>query len=94
MNHRYVSLPVNSKDSLIRSKFTNTIKMIPLCDENGNLVDVADVLKSHRIPVLEPSLSGREMEYVQNCIQSNWISSQGNYVTRFEYVFSQMHNNF
>ena len=92
MNDKYVSLPVTSKDSLIRSKFTNKIKMIPLCDETGNLVDVADILKSHRIPVLEPSLSGREMEYVQECIQSNWISSQGSYVTRFEKVFSEMHH--
>lgn len=92
MNHKYLSLPVTSKDSLIRSKFSNKIKFIPLCDEIGNLVDVADIFKSHRIPVLEPSLSGREMEYVQDCIQSNWISSQGSYVTRFEKIFSKMHH--
>ncbi len=93
MNHKYISLPVTSKDSLIRSKFSSKIKIIPLCDEMGNLVDVADIFKSHRIPVLEPSLSGREMEYVQDCIHSNWISSQGSYVTHFEKVFSDMHHN-
>ena len=49
MNNKYISLPVTSKDSLIRSKFSSKIKIIPLCDEMGNLVDVADIFKSHRI---------------------------------------------
>jgi perosamine synthetase len=92
MNNKYISLPVNSKDSLIRSKFTNELKMIPLCDELGNLVDVADALRSHRIPIMEPQLSGRELEYVQDCIRTNWISSQGSYVSKFEKIFSEMHD--
>jgi perosamine synthetase len=36
------------------------------------------------IPINEPLLSGREMEYVQNCIQTSWISSAGQYINRFE----------
>lgn len=92
MNKNYTFLPVTSENTLIRSTFTEELKMIPLCDELGNLVDVADILRSHRIPILEPLLAGRELEYVQNCIQTNWISSQGRYVTQFEDVFSKMHN--
>lgn len=36
------------------------------------------------IPVNEPLLPGREMEYVQDCVQTAWISSAGKYITRFE----------
>lgn len=36
------------------------------------------------IPVNQPLLPGREMEYVQDCIQTAWISSAGKYINRFE----------
>ncbi len=36
------------------------------------------------IPVCEPNLSGREREYVLDCIDSGWISSRGKYVPLFE----------
>ena len=41
-------LNVNIEDSKIREKFSNELKLTPLCDDKGNLVDVADVLKSHK----------------------------------------------
>jgi perosamine synthetase len=40
------------------------------------------------IPVSEPNLGGKELEYVKDCISSNWISSIGKYVTRFEEMFA------
>jgi perosamine synthetase len=40
------------------------------------------------IPVSEPNLSGKELEYVQDCIESSWISSIGKYVTKFEKLFA------
>lgn len=36
------------------------------------------------IPVYTPSLSGREVEYAMDAVQSGWISSLGKYVDRFE----------
>lgn len=91
MNRSFASLPVNSDESLIRQSFSPRLRLLPLCDEHGRVVDVADALRSHRIPVLEPELSGKELEYVQDCIDSNWISSQGRYVARFEEMFEEMH---
>jgi len=41
------------------------------------------------IPVSEPRLGGKELEYVKDCIKSNWISSAGKYVARFEEMFAQ-----
>jgi perosamine synthetase len=40
-----------------------------------------------RIPVCQPYLNGREMEYVQDAVCSTWISSQGKYLERFEQEF-------
>ena len=36
------------------------------------------------IPIMKPSLRGNELKYVTNCVKSEWISSQGIYVTKFE----------
>jgi perosamine synthetase len=36
------------------------------------------------IPLCEPCLSGREWEYVRECLDSGWVSSVGQYVSRLE----------
>ena len=36
------------------------------------------------IPLCEPALLGRELEYVSDCVTTGWISSAGEYVLRFE----------
>ncbi|NJM94422.1 MAG: DegT/DnrJ/EryC1/StrS aminotransferase family protein [Cytophagales bacterium] len=41
-------------------------------------------------PVYRPSLDGREAEYVNECLRSNWISSKGSYVHLFEQEFAAM----
>jgi perosamine synthetase len=40
------------------------------------------------IPVNTPLLNGNELEYVTDCINSGWISSEGSYVAKFENLFS------
>ena len=42
------------------------------------------------IPVCEPFLSGKELEYVIDCLKSNWISSQGKYIGEFEEKFANV----
>ncbi len=41
------------------------------------------------IPVNEPLLDGNELEYVTDCIKSGWISSVGDYITKFEQSFAE-----
>ena len=36
------------------------------------------------IPVNEPCLGAREMEYVMECVQTGWISSEGRFIEAFE----------
>jgi perosamine synthetase len=40
------------------------------------------------IPVNEPLLNGNELKYVQECIETGWISSEGPFVKRFEEEFA------
>jgi len=36
------------------------------------------------IPVSEPLLAGAEAKYVEDCIRTGWVSSEGSYLTAFE----------
>lgn len=45
---------------------------------------------SQSIPVAEPDLTGNELAYVADAIRSNWISSSGAYVERFEREFARI----
>ena len=47
------------------------------------------MMKNNKIPVYKPLLSGKEKEYVDECLESTWISSKGQYVSRFENEFSK-----
>ncbi|HEY7368741.1 MAG TPA: DegT/DnrJ/EryC1/StrS family aminotransferase, partial [Thermoanaerobaculia bacterium] len=40
------------------------------------------------IPVWQPVLDGREEIYVLDALRSNWVSSLGPYIVRFEESFA------
>ena len=40
------------------------------------------------IPVNEPIIGAAEKQYVMDCLDSGWISSEGEYVTKFEQEFA------
>lgn len=79
---------VNMTIAEIADIFTEKIRVVPILDSNNNIVDVAFYDKRLHLPISEPSLSGKELEYVTDCITSNWISSAGNYVQQFESNFA------
>jgi perosamine synthetase len=41
------------------------------------------------IPLSEPTLQGRELEYVTDCLESGWVSSNGEYIARFERALAE-----
>jgi perosamine synthetase len=41
-----------------------------------------------KIPVYQPSLRGNEKKYVNECLDSTWISSKGKFVEQFEAAFA------
>ena len=44
------------------------------------------------IPVYQPSITNLEKKYVNECLDSSWISSRGKYVDLFENSFAQKTN--
>lgn len=40
------------------------------------------------IPIYQPSLSGNEKKYVNECLDSTWISSKGRFIAEFESRFA------
>ncbi len=45
-------------------------------------------MKNKPIPVNTPLLTGNEIKYLSECIESGWISSEGPFVQKFEQDFS------
>jgi perosamine synthetase len=41
------------------------------------------------IPISEPCLTGNELAYVSDCVQSGWVSSLGKYIGEFESRFAE-----
>jgi len=82
---------VAGSDAFSRQKniqlLTEHVRHLPILDGDGRPVDMISWAEIWRLPVMEPSLGGNELKYVTDCIASKWISSQGEYVSRFEQVF-------
>ncbi len=93
MNTNFIYFHVETEASIIRESLKGKIKFIPLVDDQFHIVDIANLQKTHIIPILEPVLKGNELRYIQECIDTNWISSQGRFVKDFETRFSELHCN-
>ncbi len=46
-------------------------------------------MNTPRIPIAMPILDGREKEYVMECMDTTWISSQGKFIEQFEQRFAE-----
>lgn len=44
---------------------------------------------NYKIPIYQPELEGNEKKYVNECIDTNWISSRGEFIKKFEDEFSK-----
>ncbi|NBB10444.1 DegT/DnrJ/EryC1/StrS aminotransferase family protein [Pseudomonas sp. SLFW] len=73
-----------------RSDAIATPETWPTIDNNAIRSTVADkpVKSALRIPVYQPYLAGQEAEYVNTCLNTNWISSRGEFIQRFEDKFA------
>ena len=84
MQTSFTVFPVGTSDAVLREQLSDKIRHIPLVDEEGKPVDYSCAHRMHRFPVMEPLLAGNELAYVTECVTTNWISSQGRFVTQFE----------
>ena len=44
------------------------------------------------IPIFEPYFTGNEKKYLMDCIDTSWISSQGEYILKFEQALADYQN--
>ncbi len=44
------------------------------------------------IPIFEPYFHGNEKDYLMECIETSWISSQGEYIVKFENALASYHD--
>lgn len=88
----YTFRSITSSTEEILTAFTNGIRIVPLINEEGVVIDYASQNKPRNISIAEPSLMGNELTYVSDCINTGWISSQGTYVSKFEKDFSSYLN--
>lgn len=85
----FVALSVDCSETVIRESLTQKIRFIPLLDAERRPVEFVSWYDYHRIPLVEPSLTGNELSYVEECVKTNWISSQGRFVELFERQFTE-----
>lgn len=89
MQKDFEVLNLNSKVEEFQERIHRGIKVIPIVASNGELIDYASEYRLHRIPLMQPSLSGNELNYLTQCITTGWISSQGGFINDFENRFSE-----
>ncbi len=83
-----VTAPLGTPVEQLFSLFEGGIGIVPLLDSDGRVADLVRLDRRIRLPVAEPSISERELQYVSECILTGWISSAGKFVTQFEQQFA------
>ncbi|WP_456277638.1 aminotransferase class I/II-fold pyridoxal phosphate-dependent enzyme [Bacillus sp. AK128] len=74
------------------SKLNSKIKVIPIVNENNQIVDFFEYRNEINIPVSFPDLTGNELKYLTDAFLSTWISSSGKYINAFEESFASFCN--
>ena len=90
LNRQCVTASSDMNAQQVLALMDERVHCVPIVDAAGRPVDFALFEQAYRVPVAEPSLGGRELEYVSDCIATNWISSKGKYVDRFEAGFAAL----
>ena len=73
----------------VSTLFSQPLRIMPLLNDEGQVVDLALFEQRTRIPVSEPALGEKELLYVSECILTGWVSSIGKFVTQFEEMFAK-----
>lgn len=68
----------------ISAKFNEKIRVIPVVDENNKVIDVHFRDKRTQLAVTNPLFDHHEIELLNECIVTGWVSSGGAFVKKFE----------
>ena len=90
--------PIFARESNLKEDLKKIFKnkshfLIPVINEEKRVVSIINQSKTNAYPIYKPFLCGNEMEYVIDCLDTNWISSQGKYVRKCESQFDNLFDN-
>jgi perosamine synthetase len=80
---------LDSSPTEIHNSFTAGVNLVPVLDNYGNLIDLLKRDSHTFIPLSEPNIGPLEKQLVNETLDSNWISSTGNFVSEFETRFGE-----
>lgn len=84
----FVYAQIGDSPADIAAKFNWRIRIIPIVDDEMQLVDYAGYDENVHISLAQPQLNGNEYKYLMDAFLSTWISSTGKYIKLFEENFS------
>jgi len=88
MNRAFVVVRQGELDENFLHNLDEKISYLPVVDHRGKIVDYHSFIYKSYLPVAKPFLNGNEQHYVMECLASNWISSKGKFVSKFEQQFA------
>ncbi len=81
---------INTRVFDVKKYFKSSIKYIPVIDKNKKLNRIFFKETDISTSLVKPYFGGNEINYLNECIKSNWISSQGKFVEKFENKFQEI----
>jgi len=75
-----------SERALLPTLTTPATETDPSAKQSARTVE--PVAPKVKIPLFDPTLSGNEWRYVKECLDTNWVSTAGTFVDRFEREFA------
>ena len=81
-------VPAGLDPAELRKRTGTSGTVLAVVDAERRPVGFHSPASARRVPIAEPKLGGNELKYVTECIETNWISSQGSFVRRFETEFA------
>lgn len=89
MNTKFIYGNIDESYASLMTKISDFIHIIPLVNDNNEVVDYFEFKQNMYFPVAIPNLNGNEFHYLVDAFMSTWISSSGEYILRFEKEFSK-----
>lgn len=88
LNKNYVFASQSLGTGTIMGMLNDLVKIIPIVDEEGKVIDYFEYKNDIHVPIAHPQLKGNEYAYLMDAFLSTWISSSGKYIPQFEENFS------
>tara|TARA_R110002033_G_scaffold9971_2_gene32715 strand:+ start:39026 stop:40450 length:1425 start_codon:yes stop_codon:yes gene_type:complete len=92
MNKNFIYGNIKESYSSLKTKMSDFVYIIPLLNDTNEIIDYFEFKQNLYFPVAIPNLEGNEFNYLTDAFMSNWISSNGEYIHRFEKAFSEYSN--